>query len=68
MDKEILCPFRMVGKVYCEDCRCIGSLCELWLNGYGKCSFRLLAILPYLNDKLEKLLNGLSHKYKKTKK
>lgn len=63
IDKETLCPFRMVGKIYVEDCRCIGSLCELWSKGFGRCSLRLLTLLPYIKD----LLNGLQDRRKKIK-
>ena len=59
MDKTMenrLCPFRMVGKEFIDETYCLKQSCELWLAGYNKCSFRLLALLPYLNNHLEKLL------------
>jgi hypothetical protein len=62
---EKICPFRLIGKIYRDESICLGTQCELWLSGYGKCSIRLLAaILPYLKNSLEKSLKRKKEKQK----
>jgi len=63
---EKICPFRLIGKIYRDESICLETQCELWLTGYNRCSLKLLALLPYLNDNLKKFLKQKNEKQRKT--